>query len=163
MVRHLVLMLILIDLSLLTYVNFRVKVLARRGAVVPPRAFLLIWLFLDANLLLELIDACFVLVRLLLVVCGALLCRDWAFARLCLLFQIFLLSGASLCWIADSEWRGLFSSENASIIYIHVESKLFLLESDLLLCSKADCGFLPVPRFILILPRISFSDNTVKI
>ena len=73
MIRHLVLMLVLICLSLLTYVNIRVKVLARRGAVVPPRAFLLIRLFLDAYLLLELINACFVLVRLLLVVCGALL------------------------------------------------------------------------------------------
>ena len=115
-------MLVLICLSLLTYVNIRVKVLARRGAVVPSRAFLLIWLFLDAYLLLELIDACFVLVRLFLVVCGALLRRHWAFARLCLLFQIFLFSGASLCWIADSEWRRLFTSENASIVYIHVES-----------------------------------------
>ena len=163
MVRHLVVLFGLVYFTLLTYVNIRVKVLARRGVVVPARALLLVWRFLDSDLLFEVINAGFVLVRLLLVICRALLGRDWAFALLCLLFQIFLLSGASLSWIADSERCGLLASKNACIVYIHVESKLLLLESDLLLCGKADCGFLPVPGFILIFPRISFSHNTVEI
>ena len=122
MVRHLIFLFSLVGLTLLSNVNIRVKVLARIGIIIPASALLLIWLLLDAYLLFELIDACLVLVRLLLVVCGALLRRDWAFARLSLLFQIFLLCGASLSRIADCEGCGLLSSENACIVYIHVES-----------------------------------------
>ena len=163
MIWHLVLLFGFVGLALLTNVNISIKVFARRSVVVPAGAFLSIRLLLDTDLLLKLVDACLVFVRLLLVVCGALLGRDRSFVLLCLLFQIFLLSSACLTRIADRERSGLLASENACIVYIHVERKLFLLESDFLLRSEADRGFLPVPRFVLIFPRISFSHDTVEI
>ena len=135
MVRHLVFLFGCGGLTLLSYINIYVKVLARRGIVVPARAFLCIWLFLDTNLLLELLNACFVFVSLLLVVRGALFGRDLAFLWLLTLFQIFLLCDATLFRIANCKGCGLLPSENARIIYIHVEGKLLLLESDLLLLS----------------------------
>ena len=73
MVWHLVLLFGFVGLALLTNVNISIKVLARRGVVVPAGAFLSIWLLLDTDLLLELVDACLVFVRLLLVICWALL------------------------------------------------------------------------------------------
>ena len=120
-VRHLVLLFGFVGLALFTNINIRVKVLARRGVVVPARAFLSIWLFLDTDLLLKLVDACFIFVSLFLVVCGALLGRDRSFVLLRFLFQIFLLSSACLTRIANRERSGLLASENACIINIHVE------------------------------------------